>query len=206
MLLGFGSNNVFILVSTDVEVLGYNIGVPDVFIVGDYELGRIGSLVGSYEYLNDGNTVVSILGESLGSYEGSVFCSSDGFFDGTKYGIFIGWIFWLLLWFTDGLALGSDVGFILVSTDVEVLGYTDRIPYGLIFDTDEKIDMGSLVGSSDVYNDGSTMCSLLGESLWSDGGVALCSSEGFFDGTKDGIFVGWIICVLLGFSYWFVFG
>ena len=31
-------------------------------------------------------------------------------------------------------------------------------------------------------------------------------SGGFFDDTKDIVFVGWIISVLLGFSYWFVLG
>ena len=123
-----------------------------------------------------------------------------------KYGIFVGWIFWVLLIFTYGLNIGSNVGFVLVSTDAEVLGCTARIPYGLIFYTDEGSGISSLVGSSDIYIDCITPGLSLIESLGSDGGVILCSSEGFFDGTKDGIFVGWIICVLLGFSYWFVFG
>ena len=83
-----------------------------------------------------------MLGESLISDDVIVFCSSDGFFDGTKYGIFVGWILQVLLGLTGGIVLGYNDGFILVSTDVEVLGCTARVLNGFIFDTD---------GGSDIY-------------------------------------------------------
>ena len=48
---GIGSNAGFIFGSTDSEVLGYNIGVPDVSMVGIDEGGRMGSLVSSSDGL-----------------------------------------------------------------------------------------------------------------------------------------------------------
>ena len=86
----------------------------------------------------------------------------------------------MLLVFTYEIVLGSDVDFILVSTDGEVLGSTDRVPYGFLFGTYKGSGIGSLVGPTYDSTDNSTESYFIGESLRSDGWVALCSSVFFF--------------------------
>ena len=79
----------------------------------------------------------------------------------------------MLLGFTDGLLLASNVGFILKFIDDGVIGYTVGVPVRFIFGIDEWSVMGSLVGLSDVSNEGNAEGALLGKSLVSYGWCVL---------------------------------
>ena len=103
----------------------------------------------------------------------------------------------MLLGFTNGLFLVSNLVFILGYTDGEVFWSTDTVPDGFIVGIDIGNRLSSLNGSTDDCNDGNTEVSLLGISLVLDNGSVLCSSGDFYYVTKDGMFVGWIQEVLL---------
>ena len=85
----------------------------------------------------------------------------------------------MLLGFTNGHVLLSDVVFILGYTDGEVRGYTATVLDSFIVVIDEGNGMGSLIESTDGSNEENTGVSMLGESLESDDGSEPCSSCGF---------------------------
>ena len=62
-----------------------------------------------------------------------------------KYVMFAGWILVVINTFTDVLGTGSNVGFIVGSTDGEVLGYNIGVHYRFIVSIDEVGCMFSLV-------------------------------------------------------------
>ena len=64
-------------------------------------------------------------------------------FYGSNGCMFVGRILGLLILFTDGIMIDSDVGFILRSTDRDVLGPKSWVPDGFI----ARIDDGSVLGS-----------------------------------------------------------
>ena len=66
------------------------------------------------------------------------FFSSNDFFDVTKYGMFLGWILGVIIWYTNILVIWSNVEFILGSTDVEVLESDARVPDGFMVDIYES--------------------------------------------------------------------
>ena len=106
----------------------------------------LGYLVESYDVENDVITEGYFIGESLRIYDESALCFSCGFFDVTKYSMYVGWILGVLLVFTDGPVLGSDLGLLLGHIDEEVLGSACGVPYGFIVGIYEGSGMGSLVG------------------------------------------------------------
>ena len=76
----------------------------------------------------------SFIGESLVLDDGIALCYSRGFFGTTKDGMFVGWILGVILFFRDGIVLGSNVVFVLEYTDGEICGYVFVLTDGFIVD------------------------------------------------------------------------
>ena len=89
-------------------------------------------MVGWYDGYYGGSTEDSLLDASLESNDRDPLCVVDSVFDGTKYGMFKEWILWVLIWFTDGIGLGSDVSFLLLYTDGRVICFTAEFSCGLM--------------------------------------------------------------------------